>query len=502
MNQRKMGAVLSYFSIIISTVVTLIYTPFMLRSIGQSEYGLYSLVSSIVGYLTIFDLGFGNAIVVFTARYRQKNDIESERKLHGMFSIIYGGIGIVAGIIGLMLLFNAEIMFSDTMTAIELSKAKGMLLILTFNLVITFPLSIYGSIITAYENFVFQKAVTIVRSLLNPIIMIPLLLLGFKSIAMVIVVTVLNIACLLSNYFYCKKKLKITVKYRGFDKVLFFEILGYSIYIFIGTVVDKINWSVDQFILGAVSGTVAVSLYSVANQLNTLFINLSTAISGVLLPKISKMVAAEASDDDLTNEFIKVGRIQYLMIFLMVSGLILFGKEFIIWWAGAEYAMSYYIAIILIIPVSLPLIQNLGLSIIQAKGLNKTRAIIVLVTSIVNIMLSVPLAKLYGGIGCAMSTAFALIVANVLIMNIYYKKQVGLDVIKFWKQIINMTIPFAFVIVVLLIVMNIFKLTGMIKFLVYGCLYTISYCSVAYKFSMNKYEKGIVNNVIREVLRK
>ena len=72
MNQRKMGAVLSYFSIIISTVITLIYTPFMLRCIGQSEYGLYSLVSSIVGYLTIFDLGFGNAIVVFTARYRKK----------------------------------------------------------------------------------------------------------------------------------------------------------------------------------------------------------------------------------------------------------------------------------------------------------------------------------------------------------------------------------------------------------------------------------------------
>ena len=56
-NQRKSGVVLSYVSIILNTLIQLLYTPLLIRMLGQSEYGLYSLVSSIIGYLTVLDLG-------------------------------------------------------------------------------------------------------------------------------------------------------------------------------------------------------------------------------------------------------------------------------------------------------------------------------------------------------------------------------------------------------------------------------------------------------------
>lgn len=62
-NQLKAGVVLNYVSIVLNMVIGLIYTPFMLRKLGQSEYGLYSLAASIIAYLTVLDLGFGNAIV-------------------------------------------------------------------------------------------------------------------------------------------------------------------------------------------------------------------------------------------------------------------------------------------------------------------------------------------------------------------------------------------------------------------------------------------------------
>ena len=150
---------------------------------------------------------------------------------------------------------------------------------------------------------------------------------------------------------------------------LFKIIFGYSIWIFLGVVVDKINWSVDQTLLGMLSGTVAVSVYSVASTLNTVFINLSTAISSVMLPKVSKMVASYVNAKELTKEFIKIGRIQYYIVFLMLSGFILFGKRFIIWWVGEGFVDSYSVALILLVPLFIPLIQNLGLSIIQAISL-------------------------------------------------------------------------------------------------------------------------------------
>ena len=495
-NERKRGAILSYLSIILSTVVQLVYTPLLIRMLGQSEYGLYSLVSSVIGYLTVLDLGFGNAIVVFTAKYRANKEYDKEKKLHGMFLVIFCIIGLIAGLLGLLLYFNVPLLFGKTMTDIELHKAKIMMLILSFNLAITFPFSIYSSIITAYEKFTFQKVMSILNTILKPILMIPLLFLGYKSITMTVVITVVNIIVLLSNFFYCKKKLGINIKFMGFDKKLFKTIFSYSFFIFLGVIVDKVNWSVDQFVLGSVSGTIAVSLYSVASQINTLFVNLSSAMSGVLLPKMSKMIAKKVSNQEITKEFVKVGRLQYLIIFLMASGFTLFGKEFIMAWAGRDFVTSYYIAIILILPLCVPLIQNLGISIMQAKNMHKFRSILLALIAIANIFISIPLAKTYGGIGSAIGTSLSLIIGNIIILNIYYHKKVGINVIEFWKSIVKMTIPMLIPIITILILMHIVTLHGYINLIVFGSIYTILYCLTCYFLVMDDYEKNIVNKVL------
>ena len=497
--QRKIGAILSYVSIIASTIVQLLYTPFLISKLGQSEYGLFSLINSIIGYLTVLDLGFGNAIVVYTAKYRAQNKNKEELKLHGMFKLVYSIIGIVAALIGVLLFLNVNNLFGNSMTAMELKEAKIMMLILSFNLFMTFQFSIYSSIINAYEKFTFQKIMTILNTLLKPLLMIPLLMLGYKTIAMTLVITFANIIILISNYLFCRRKLNIKIKFNGFDKTIFKTILGYSIWIFLGVIVDKVNWSVDQFILGSVSGTIAVSVYSTAALINQLFINLSTAINSVLLPKISKMIAQKSSNEEITNEFIKVGRIQYFIIFLMCSGLVMFGKEFFITWVGKEYINSYYIAMILIIPLCIPLIQNLGISIMQAKNMYKFRSMVLFFIAIANIAISIPLAKNYQGIGSAIGTSLALIIGNVIIMNIYYYKKVGIDVIKFWKQIIKMTIPFIIPILITIVLMQFIELHGYTHIIVYGGFYVFIYFLICYFAAMNQYEKTIINTILNKM---
>lgn len=498
-NQRKIGVILSYISIIASTVVGLIYTPFLISRLGKSEYGLYSLVSSIIGYLTVLDLGFGNAIVVYTSKYREKKEFDKEKKLHGMFKIVYFIIGIIAGLIGIILYLNVNNLFGNTMNATELSEMKIMMLILSFNLAVTFIFSIYSSIINAYEKFVFQKVMSILNTVLKPLIMIPFLFLGYKSIAMCLIITFVNVVILLSNYFYCKNKIKIKINYSGFDGVMFKTIVGYSFWIFLGVIVDRINWSVDQFVLGVVSGTIAVSVYSVASQLNTLFINLSTAISSILLPKMSKMIANNATDAEISDEFIKVGRLQYYIIFLMVSGLVLFGKEFIISWVGNDYIDAYYIALILIIPLCVPLIQNLGISIMQAKNMHKFRSVLLVVIAIANVGISIPLAKMYQGIGSAIGTAISLVVGNIIIINIYYYKKVKIDILDFWKNILKMTVPFVIPIVIILFFKHFIIINGFKSVVIYGSIYSLIYFITCYHINMNTYEKNIVNKMLKKV---
>ena len=156
------------------------------------------------------------------------------------------------------------------------------------------------------------------------------------------------------------------------------------------------------------------------------------------------------------------------------------------------------IALILILPLCFPLIQNLGISIMQAKNMHKFRSVLLAIIAIANIIISIPLAKLYGGIGSAIGTSISLIIGNIIILNIYYQKRVGINVIKFWKEIIKMTIPFIIPIIIILIIMKFITLHGYINLIVFGGIYTIIYGIVAYLLVINNYEKNIVNKVLKK----
>ena len=227
-NQLKAGVILSYVTIGLNTIINLVYTPFMLRLMGQSEYGLYSLVASVVAYLTVLDLGFANAIVRYTAKFRAEGKQQEQYEMFGMFFLLYIGISILTLIVGAVLYFHIDSLFGATMNETELYKIRIMMLLMIFNLAFTFPMSIWGAIITAYEDFVFQKVVNIVRIILNPIVMIIMLLMGYRAIGMVVVTTVFNVVTLLINWWYCRKRLYILICFGHFQWGFFREVAVYS----------------------------------------------------------------------------------------------------------------------------------------------------------------------------------------------------------------------------------------------------------------------------------
>ncbi|MDE5757759.1 MAG: oligosaccharide flippase family protein, partial [Allobaculum sp.] len=285
MNQVKAGAALNYVIIGLNTLLGLLYTPYMLRCLGQNEYGLYSLVSSVIAYLTVLDLGFGNAIIRYTAKFRAEGKQEKQREMFGMFLVIYSAIGLLALGIGVILYNNVDALFDRTLSSEDLTQARTMMIFLTLNLAFTFPLSIFGSIITAFEDFVFQKVLQIARLLMCTATIVVLLYFGYKAVAMVVVQTIFNLTTLLMNFLYCKYRLRIKIVIRRFDLKFLKEVSIYSFWIFLNSLMDRIYWSTGQFVLGAVSGTIAVAIFSVAITLEHMYMMFSTSISGVLLPR-------------------------------------------------------------------------------------------------------------------------------------------------------------------------------------------------------------------------
>lgn len=501
-NQLKAGVVLNYVVIFLNTVVGLLYTPYMLRMMGQSEYGLYSLVASVIAYLTVLDLGFGNAIVRYTAKFRAEKKTEEQYEMFGMFFLLYLVIGIIAFGIGLGLYFNVNTLFGNTMTAVELGRARIMMLLLVANLAFTFPMSIWGSIIQAYEDFVFQKSLNIIRIILNTVVMICLLHFGYKAVAMVVVQTIFNVLTLVVNFIYCRRKLNIHIYFRfkhfhwGFLK----EVAIYSFWIFLNAIMDRVYWSTGQFVLGAMVGTAAVAVFAIAIQLEGMYMQFSTAISSVFLPKVTAMVATNRSRKEISDLFIRTGRIQYIVLAYILSGFIIFGRQFIELWAGAGYSDAYIISLLFFIPLTVPLIQNLGITILQARNEMKFRSVLYIIIALVSLAMQIVLTRYFGGIGCAMGVSGALVVGQILIMNVYYRRRQDLDIKTFWKEISKMSIiPIVLIFSSMLVIRHFFALDSWGKLILGIAAFSLVYIPLFFRFSMTGEERNLFISMFHKI---
>ncbi len=434
-NQLKAGAFLSYATQGVHVLSGLIYTPVMLRLLGQSEYGLYQLVYSVVHYLSLLSLGFGSGYIRFFARCKVKEDRAGIARLNGIFFLIFAVISCLCIVLGALMTWKADLIFGQGLTSAELEKARVLMALMVVNLAITFINSVFAGFVTAHERFFFQRFLEFLRALFSPFITVSLLFLGYDSISMVSVSVLLAAVVLCVNIYFCFRKLHMQISFRNLEFALLKEMWAFTFFIFLNMIVDQINWSVDKFLLGRMIGTAAVAVYGVAGQLNTLYLNFSTGISGVFIPKVNFSVAEKRDMKSVSNLFNKVGRLQFLIAGLIVSGYVLFGEAFIRLWAGESYGEAYRIGLYLILPVTIPIIQNLGIEIQRAQNKHKVRSVAYLCIAVTNIFISIPLIKWWGATGAAVGTMLSLFLGNGLFMNWYYHKKIGLDIIAFWKEI-------------------------------------------------------------------
>ena len=497
-NQLKAGVVLSYILTAISIVIQLIYMPVMIRLLGKSEYGLYSLVSSVVSYLSLFSLGFTGAYLRFFAKlYSNKEKLAS---LNGMFLTLFCILSLIATICGVILSFFPEQIFGSKLLDSELSKARVLMFILVINIAVTLISGIFDSIIGAYEQFIFQRIVGIVSAIVNPFICLPLLLMGYGSITIVVVTTGVTLARFVVNIWFCICKIKIPISFRGFQWSLLKEITVFSSFLLINMIIDQINWNVDKLILGHTNGTEEIAVYGVASQFNSLFITFSTTISSVFAPRVNHIAVQKGKNyrDEFTKLMAKIGRIQWLILGLVTGGFVVFGQCFIVHiFAGKGYEDAYKAALYLVIPALIPLIQNIGIEMQRALSKHQFRSIIYLIMAIGNIGISIPLASKWGAIGAAMGTAFSLLIGNGLIMNMFYHKVLHIDMKYFWKEIARTWRGFLIPTMLAVVIMRCVVFTNIIIFLICVFIFTVVYCVSILIFSCNEEEKSLISGMIK-----
>lgn len=433
MNQRKAGVILAYISMGANALIGLIYIPLLLAFLTKEQYGLYQLVGSMIAYIAVMDFGLANTTVRYYSRLRALQDVRGQENLLATMLRLYMGVAGAIIVVGVVLLYALLPFYTKTLSAADLITAKYVYWIMLFNLAIVIPGHIFSAIIQTHERFVFLRCATLLNIILQPLFVCIVLHFKASIVVLVVVQTLCNLSLFMANAYYSIFKLKARFHLHKWEGKFVKEILFFSFFIFLNAIMDQVYWKTGQLILGAVIGTVAVAIYSVTVQLSSAFMGFSSNISGVFLPKLSALVAQE-NMEEVNAIFLKVGRLQFYIVMLIFWGFLLFGRQFIHLWVGDSFMPAYTYTLVLMAALIVPLVQNTGILILQAKNKHAFRAIVFVIIAILNVCISIPLAKQYGALACACVTAGCLLLGQGLILNIYYAK-LGIRILPFFGQI-------------------------------------------------------------------
>lgn len=430
-NQKVIGVILSYVTLAVNIIVSFLYTPIMLRLVGQSEYGLYSLAQSFISYLGIIQVALSSSYIVYYMRYTKNESSKKLAELNGIFIIAYLGIGTFVVISGRIILQNIDVFVGTSLNAEEYLLMKRLLTIMIFNLLVTVIGNVFESFITVNEKFIFQRALTLCGKILSPFVTLPLLLLGYRSIALVLISLFIAIIQFLIRVIVCIKKLKMTFAFPYVEKNIIFSIFGLSAIILIQSFSEQLYQQIDRFILIRYYSSMSVAVYAIGCHFNEIYITLSKAIATVFAPQLHYMISQE--EHDKVNSLVaKVGKIQFAILGVVYIFILCFGKEFFIMWAGMEYLEAYYVAIVILLPMLWGKSQELCVEAGRGKKGYNFYVGIVLLFGVANVLISIPLCKKFGIVGCAIGTSIALLLQETLFMHYYVKKIVHLE----WGKIV------------------------------------------------------------------
>lgn len=439
--QIRNGSIIAYFNIVLNLIINFALTPFMLYHLGTSEYGVYKIVQSFTGQLAIMSFGLSTVTTRYIVLYNAKNKTREKENFLFWIKSITAVLTVSVVAIGFFLYACMDEIYSQSLSEDELVLAKQLCSVLILNVALSIASDAYLGIIRAHERFILSNALGMFRLILRLASIIILLSLGIRSIGVVLTDLSITLSIFLFSIVYARAVLKEKARFHCLDKKLLGEIFTFAIAVFLQAIVNQVNQNLDNTILGIMTNTSIVTVYSVALTLYTCFISLVTTLSTMFGPQATRLVANGATGEELTDFAIEPGRIQTMVALLGILGFMLLGKEFIYLWMGTGFEDVYRITLILIIPALIPLIESVTNTILDAMLKRMARSIALVGMCVINVLSSIILIKIFGYIGAAFGTALSVILGNGVIINVYLHKVIGLNIPRLFFSIFKGLLP-------------------------------------------------------------
>lgn len=438
-NEVKWGALLSYLLVILNSLYGFLIIPYILSSLGDAEYGVYKTISSLSSALMILDLGLGGTAMRYIAKFKsdgKKDKIESFISMAlGEGSIICVGLALISVVI----YFLIPTIYAEGLSTTEIGLAKKLFVILALNMVFHIVENVFNGVISGFNKFTVSNGLKLGRILLRVGLLFVVFAFVKSAVALVLIDLGLTIAQILVEFIYIKAKLKtkVRISFKNWDKAIFNESFKYTMLLFITTIAAQINNNLDNVVIGAIRGSELVAIYSMGLLIFGMFEQLSTSLSGVMLPTVTNVLKNDNDGTEIQKTIINIGRIQFILLGAALVGFAILGKSAITLWLGEGYEDVYFITLILMAPALLELCVNVCLSVLRAKNMLGFRTAVLFGTTALNAVITIVGVKLFGYYAAAVGTALSFLIGSVIVMNIYYYKKLSFNMLRIYRKIFS-----------------------------------------------------------------
>jgi len=428
------NALSNWAALAVTVLVGLFLTPYIISHIGKTGYGIWTLITSIIGYYGILDLGVTSAITRYVARYAGQKDYKSLSKTISTSLVMFCVIGFIVVVASFALAGPMLSFFNVSTDQVEKFRQTVWLLGLAAGL--GFPGNFFGAVIKAHERFVAANVVAIFVTLMRASLIVLLLSRGIGLVGVACSHLITTVFMIILNFALCK------LLFSHFELQLgrarwnvLRSLLAFGVSTTVLEMANIMRFNLDSFVIGKWINIPAVAVYGVAALLIRFFMQfIGNGTVTVLTPRFASM-DGQGERGQLQQLYLKSLSVAAFLSFGVGTLIIILGRRFIVLWVGADYLNAVPVLYVLAVAYSVALAQTSGISLVYALKKHYLFAGASVVEGIANVALSIYLAPRYGILGVAIGTAVPMLVIKILVQPIYVSRIIGISLVRYWGQL-------------------------------------------------------------------
>ena len=413
---RNIGS--TWIVVVVTMAATYVLTPFIIESLGREGYGVWTLITALTGYLSLFALGVPMASVRFLAQHVAERDVAKINQVigscAGLYLMIGGGVLALGGALTLFFLQLVDV--PSTLQA----AAPLALALMTVQVSAGFIGLLPEGILMAHHDFVLRNLVRLGGVLLRLGLTVSLLWWN----ASLVTLAVDQLASISFDFGVCwllerRRYHGVRINLAIFNTGALRRVFSFSVYVLLLGAGTRLIFETDALVLGAFRGVGDIAYYAVANSLVVYVMDFVLAIAAVVAPMATRL-QTEGRLDDLREVFLKWSKVAFTLTILVAAFLFVLGPRFIGWWIDPSFEQPSGTVLQILVISSLVFLPVRGVALPTLMGLGKPKvpAVAFLLTGVANLILSIALVKPLGLAGVALGTAIPNVVFALVVLGL------------------------------------------------------------------------------------